>query len=113
MIELTLAGLADGLGLGSHEHIAIVGGGAPLITDNLIENNQFGSGGGIAMFGILGIIIGPIIAALFSTVWQIYGDSFKEYLPAVGDALAELRTAPEPDPETDSTSEQESQRPPD
>jgi predicted PurR-regulated permease PerM len=73
----------------------------------------FGTLGGIAMFGILGIIVGPIIAALFSTVWQIYGDSFKEYLPAVGDALAELRTAPEPEPESDSITEHESERPPD
>ena len=52
----------------------------------------FGTLGGISMFGIIGIIVGPIIAALFSTIWQIYGDSFKEYLPAVGDALEKLRT---------------------
>ena len=69
----------------------------------------FGTLGGIAMFGILGIIVGPIIAALFSTVWQIYGDSFKEYLPAVGATLAELRTPPEPDPEPDPKSKQESE----
>jgi predicted PurR-regulated permease PerM len=44
----------------------------------------FGTLGGIAMFGILGIIIGPIVAALFITIWEIYGDVFKEYLPDVG-----------------------------
>lgn len=44
----------------------------------------FSTLGGISMFGILGIIIGPIIAALFITIWEIYGDSFKEYLPDVG-----------------------------
>ena len=44
----------------------------------------FGTLGGIALFGILGIIIGPIISALFITVWEIYGDAFKEYLPEVG-----------------------------
>jgi len=43
----------------------------------------FSTLGGISMFGILGIIIGPIIAALFITTWEIYGDSFKEYLPDV------------------------------
>ena len=59
----------------------------------------FGTLGGISMFGILGIIVGPIVAALFSTIWQIYGDSFKEYLPEVGGALAKLRTAPESDSE--------------
>ena len=65
----------------------------------------FGTLGGISMFGILGIIVGPIIAALFSTVWQIYGDSFKEYLPAVGNALAQLRSAPEPESKPESESE--------
>ena len=44
----------------------------------------FGTLGGIAMFGILGIIIGPIISALFITIWEIYGDAFQEYLPDVG-----------------------------
>ena len=44
----------------------------------------FGTLGGIAMFGILGIIIGPIISALFITIWEIYSDAFQEYLPEVG-----------------------------
>ncbi|HEB70799.1 MAG TPA: AI-2E family transporter [Desulfobulbus sp.] len=44
----------------------------------------FGTLGGITFFGILGIIIGPIISALFITIWEIYGDVFKEYLPEVG-----------------------------
>lgn len=43
----------------------------------------FGTLGGIAMFGLLGIIIGPIIAALFITIWEIYGKVFHEYLPHV------------------------------
>jgi predicted PurR-regulated permease PerM len=43
----------------------------------------FGTLGGIAMFGLLGIIIGPIIAALFITIWEIYGNVFQEYLPDV------------------------------
>lgn len=47
----------------------------------------FGTLGGIAMFGLLGIIIGPIIAALFITIWEIYGKVFHEYLPAVGAVL--------------------------
>jgi predicted PurR-regulated permease PerM len=42
-----------------------------------------GTLGGIFMFGIVGIIIGPIIAALFVTVWDIYGVAFKEVLPVV------------------------------
>ncbi len=38
--------------------------------------------GGLLMFGILGFIIGPIVAALFVTVWEIYGVVFREVLPA-------------------------------
>lgn len=43
----------------------------------------FGTLGGISMFGILGIIIGPIITALFLTLWEIYGEVFAAYLPKV------------------------------
>jgi len=44
----------------------------------------FGTLGGIFMFGIPGIFIGPIIAALFVTIWGIYGEVFKDVLPRVG-----------------------------
>ena len=47
----------------------------------------FGTLGGISMFGLLGIIIGPIIAALFITIWEIYGVVFKDYLPDVETVL--------------------------
>lgn len=50
----------------------------------------FGTLGGIAMFGLLGIIIGPIIAALFITIWEIYGNVFHEYLPDVGPIFKEV-----------------------
>jgi predicted PurR-regulated permease PerM len=53
----------------------------------------FGTLGGISMFGLLGIIIGPIIAALFITIWEIYGNVFSEYLPDVGPALKAVRPA--------------------
>lgn len=43
----------------------------------------FGTLGGLSMFGLLGIIIGPIVAALFITIWEIYGVAFKDYLPKV------------------------------
>ncbi len=41
----------------------------------------FGTMGGIFMFGMVGVIIGPIIAALFVTVWEIYGQAFQDILP--------------------------------
>jgi predicted PurR-regulated permease PerM len=48
--------------------------------------------GGLVLFGAVGIVIGPIVAALFLTVWEIYGTTFAELLPdrpgAVGDADA-------------------------
>jgi predicted PurR-regulated permease PerM len=43
----------------------------------------FGTLGGLSMFGLLGIIIGPIVTALFITIWEIYGVAFKDYLPNV------------------------------
>ncbi len=39
--------------------------------------------GGLAVFGALGIVIGPIVGALFVTVWEIYGEVFRQWLPAV------------------------------
>ncbi len=48
----------------------------------------FGTLGGIVMFGVMGIIIGPIVAALFVTVWEIYGVAFKDILPQVGGMLS-------------------------
>ena len=39
--------------------------------------------GGLGLFGAAGIIVGPIVAALFLTIWEIYGITFREYLPEV------------------------------
>ena len=39
--------------------------------------------GGIVLFGVVGFIIGPIVAALFVTIWDIYGITFKDWLPEV------------------------------
>ena len=52
----------------------------------------FSTLGGLSLFGIVGFIVGPIIAALFMTAWDIYGETFKDYLP-------ELRPNEEDDPE--------------
>ena len=40
----------------------------------------FGTVGGIGLFGIAGFLVGPIVAALFVTAWDIYGETFREYL---------------------------------
>jgi len=53
----------------------------------------FGTLGGIMMFGITGIFIGPLIASLFITIWELYGIAFSDYLPEVhrGKASTEAR----------------------
>jgi predicted PurR-regulated permease PerM len=62
----------------------------------------FGTLGGIALFGMVGIIIGPIIAALFVTVWDIYGTVFQDMLPKVAPAADHATPIlPEPDPPDD------------
>lgn len=69
----------------------IAGNADNIIRPRLVGNDTkmhdlfvlFGTLGGISMFGIIGIMVGPILAALFVTIWEIYGESFKEFLPAV------------------------------
>ena len=48
--------------------------------------------GGIGVYGALGVIIGPIIAALFLTVWELYGEAFKDVLPEVKGILPDKAT---------------------
>ena len=45
--------------------------------------------GGLGLFGALGLVIGPVIAALFLTAWTIYGEVFKDLLSESGSAQAE------------------------
>ena len=46
--------------------------------------------GGLILFGAVGFVVGPIVAALFVTVWDLYGAEFEDVLPP----------APEPPPST-------------
>ncbi len=39
-----------------------------------------GTLGGLKIFGAAGLVVGPIVAALFVTIWQIYGVVFADYL---------------------------------
>ena len=41
----------------------------------------FSTLGGLILFGFMGFVIGPIVAALFVTVWDLYGDEFSDWLP--------------------------------
>jgi cyanate permease len=44
----------------------------------------FGTLGGLFTFGMSGLLIGPLIASLFLTLWELYGVAFKDMLPEVG-----------------------------
>jgi len=57
----------------------------------------FGTLGGIFMFGIMGMIIGPIVAALFVTIWEIYGVAFKDMLPHAQSVQSPTRSDGGPD----------------
>jgi predicted PurR-regulated permease PerM len=69
--------------------ILVVGGVDNFLRPRLVGKDTrmhellilFGTLGGIIMFGVAGIIIGPIVAALVVTVWEIYGVAFQEELP--------------------------------
>jgi predicted PurR-regulated permease PerM len=41
----------------------------------------FSTLGGIAFFGPIGFIVGPVLAALFVTSWEIFGEAFRDSLP--------------------------------
>ena len=62
-----------------------------------------GTLGGIVLFGVIGVVIGPIIAALFVTIWEIYGVAFKDVLPEV--TILEEKEPPEKASEDDEVSE--------
>jgi predicted PurR-regulated permease PerM len=40
----------------------------------------FSTLGGIAAFGAIGFIVGPLIAALFVTIWEIFGKVYRDDL---------------------------------
>jgi predicted PurR-regulated permease PerM len=37
--------------------------------------------GGIVLFGMVGFVVGPLVASMFVTVWEIYGEAFRDVLP--------------------------------
>ena len=49
--------------------------------DLIITLSMFG---GLALFGITGFIIGPVIAGLFITLWEMFEEEYKEELKKHG-----------------------------
>lgn len=56
------------------------------MPDLLVMLSTFG---GLALFGAVGLVIGPVVAALFLAMWRIYTDTFGDYLLAPKDAAEE------------------------
>jgi predicted PurR-regulated permease PerM len=54
--------------------------------------------GGLFLFGALGFIVGPIIAALFVTVLHIYGNAFRDLLPRADLSSQPPGTTTDPSP---------------
>ena len=84
IIKVATGSWGEGLG------ILVVGFGLISTIDNVLRPRLvgkdtamhpllifFGTLGGISVFGIVGFIVGPIIAALFVTIWEIYASEFK------------------------------------
>ena len=96
IILIATGHLAKGIGLGIF--CAVVVGSLdnvlrPILVGKDTQMHElmilFGTLGGIMMFGVVGMIIGPIVAALFVTIWEIYGVSFKDILPAVSISVSD------------------------
>lgn len=76
--------------------LALWGGVIVGSVDNLLRPRLVGSDarmsdlmilistlGGIALFGPIGFVVGPIVAAVFVTLWDVYGRIFADALPPV------------------------------
>ena len=83
---------AYGAGIGLMVFCALVVGGVdnllrPALVGKHTDMHElmifFGTLGGLFTFGMAGLLIGPLIASLFITIWEIYGEAFKDTLPAV------------------------------
>ncbi|MBX2835928.1 MAG: AI-2E family transporter [Gammaproteobacteria bacterium] len=69
--------------------LVVVGSVDNLLRPKLVGNDTrlhelmifFSTLGGLLLFGFMGFVIGPIIAALFVTMWELYAVEFKEWLP--------------------------------
>jgi predicted PurR-regulated permease PerM len=61
------------------------------MPDLLILLSTFG---GLSLFGAVGLILGPIVAALFIAAWQIYGEAFSHVVGSEDARLDEGPPAP-------------------
>ena len=55
-------------------------GGAGFVAETADGTVWIGTLGGLTLFGAAGLILGPIVVALFITIWEIYGSAFRDVL---------------------------------
>jgi len=66
----------------------VVGGVDNILRPRLVGHDTrmhdllilFSTLGGLLLFGISGFIVGPILAALFVTIWEMFGVAFRDAL---------------------------------
>ena len=56
----------------------------------------FSTLGGLLLFGATGFIVGPILAALFVTAWEMFGTTFRKALDEPSEDESGLPTEPAP-----------------
>ncbi|MTW21606.1 AI-2E family transporter [Allochromatium palmeri] len=86
-----LLGLFCGLIVGSLDNLL-----RPILVGKDTKMHElmifFSTLGGLFMFGLPGLFIGPVIASLLISIWEIYGVEFADVLPEVGELLVEQVT---------------------
>ena len=50
----------------------------------------FSTLGGIGTFGAIGFLVGPLVAAFFVTVWEIFGKAYRDELDVERSSRIEL-----------------------
>jgi predicted PurR-regulated permease PerM len=70
----------------------------PALVGRDIEMHEllifFSTLGGLALFGVTGFIVGPILAALFVTAWEMFGTTFTRALAEPGSRAGSDRPLP-------------------
>ncbi len=92
IIQLLLGNIWQGIGIMVFSVVVVSN------VDNLLRPRLVGQGaklhdlivffsslGGIAVFGVMGFIVGPVIASLFVSVLDIYSTEFKDQLKAMNE----------------------------
>lgn len=86
-------GLFCGLVVGSVDNLL-----RPMLVGRDIQMHEllifFSTLGGLLLFGAMGFILGPILAALFVTVWEMFAATFRSALAEPGTAAAQPDSRP-------------------